>query len=122
MDTISKERRRWNMSQIRSRDTRPERIVRSVLHHLGLRFRLHVQLPGRPDVVLSRHRTVVVVHGCFWHRHAGCKFAYTPKSNRSFWQRKFHENVLRDRRTSRAMRRLGWRVITVWECQTVDAE
>jgi DNA mismatch endonuclease (patch repair protein) len=95
--------------------------VRSVLHRLGYRFRLQGRkLPGRPDVVLSRHRTVVVVHGCFWHRHARCRFAYTPKSNVSFWLRKFDENVLRDKRARRALRGLGWKVVTVWECETSD--
>ncbi len=106
------------MSRIRGRDTVPERQVRSILHRMGCRFRLHVtKLPGRPDVVLPRHRTVVVVHGCFWHRHAQCKFAYTPKSNLEFWTTKFSDNVARDRRTTAALKGLGWRVITVWECE-----
>jgi DNA mismatch endonuclease (patch repair protein) len=85
---------------------------------MGYRFRLHVtKLPGHPDVVLPRHRTVVVVHGCFWHRHTQCKFAYTPKSNLEFWKTKFSDNVARDRWTTAALKRLGWRVITVWECE-----
>jgi DNA mismatch endonuclease, patch repair protein len=118
VDRISPERRSWNMSRIRGRDTGPERHVRSILHTLGCRFRLHsAKLPGKPDVVLPRHRSVVVVHGCFWHRHRACRFAYTPKSNVEFWAKKFAENVARDRRTNSALRRLGWRVIVVWECE-----
>ena len=119
MDTISKARRSWNMSRIRGRDTRPERIVRSLLHGLGHRFRLHKQcLAGRPDIVLPKYRVVVLVHGCFWHRHRQCRFAYNPKSNESFWARKFEDNVTRDRKVLRALRREGWRVLVVWECQT----
>jgi DNA mismatch endonuclease (patch repair protein) len=121
MDRISREHRSWNMSRIRGRDTRPEVAVRSVLHGLGWRFRLHRKdLPGRPDIVLVRHRTVVFVHGCFWHRHARCRFAYNPKSNRAFWISKFGSNVARDRRDRGRLRRLGWRVIVVWECQAAD--
>jgi DNA mismatch endonuclease (patch repair protein) len=117
-DRLSRERRSWNMSRIRGRDTAPERHVRSILHRMGCRFRLHVtRLPGRPDVVLPRYRSVVVVHGCFWHRHADCKHAYTPKSNIEFWAKKFNENVDRDRRTTAALKKLGWRVIIVWECE-----
>ena len=122
-DTISREHRSWNMSRIRSRDTSPERIVRSILHGLGFRFRLHGRkLPGRPDVVLPRHRTVVLVHGCFWHRHSRCRFAYTPKSNLPFWLQKFDENVARDRRAAKALRAEGWKVITVWECETANVD
>ena len=122
-DTISPEHRSWNMSRIRNRDTGPERIVRSVLHRMGFRFRLRGRkLPGRPDVVLSRHRVVVLVHGCFWHRHSRCAFAYTPKSNVPFWTRKFEDNVVRDRRAAKALRALGWKVVTVWECQTEDVD
>lgn len=105
------------MSGIRGRDTAPERLVRSHLHRTGLRFRLHVRLPGKPDIVLARWNALVFVHGCFWHRHAGCRFAYTPKSNRSFWMRKFEANVARDQTVRRQLRNLGWRVFTVWECQ-----
>ncbi|MDQ3171168.1 MAG: DNA mismatch endonuclease Vsr [Acidobacteriota bacterium] len=111
------------MSRIRNRDTKPELIVRSLLHRLGLRFRLQgATLPGRPDVVLARHRTVVVVHGCFWHRHGGCRFAYTPKSNVPFWLGKFAGNIARDKRANKALRALGWRVLTVWECETATPE
>lgn len=105
------------MSGIRGRDTTPERLVRSHLHRAGLRFRLHVRLPGKPDIVLPRWNALVFVHGCFWHRHTGCRFAYTPKSNRSFWMWKFEANVARDHTVRRQLRTLGWRVFTVWECQ-----
>lgn len=106
------------MSRIRSSDTVPEQTLRSILHEAGFRFRLKGRkLPGRPDVVLPRYRAAVFVHGCFWHRHVGCTFAYTPRSNIKFWKAKFAENVQRDRLTSARLRRLGWRVITVWECQ-----
>lgn len=121
MDRLTSVHRSWNMSRIRGRDTKPELLVRSVLHGLGFRFRVHKQeLPGCPDVVLSRHRVVVFVHGCFWHRHRGCRFAYTPKSNAVFWSDKFERNVGRDCRNRKELRRLGWRVIIVWECQTGD--
>ena len=123
MDTLSKERRSWNMSRIRCKDTKPEKVVRSLLHRMGFRFRLHRQdLPGSPDIVLPKHRTVVFVHGCFWHRHPGCKYAYTPKSRTGFWDRKFTENVARDRRVRRKLRRQGWQVLVVWECQVNDTE
>jgi len=110
------------MGRIRGRDTAPELMVRSVLHRLGLRFRLHRRgLPGRPDVVLPCWQTVVFVHGCFWHRHEGCRFAYTPKSRQPFWNAKFSENLTRDEKARTALTALGWRVVTVWECETGDA-
>jgi DNA mismatch endonuclease (patch repair protein) len=111
------------MSRIKGKDTGPEILVRSLLHRAGFRFRLHVkQLPGKPDIVLPRHHTVVFVHGCFWHRHAGCKYAYTPKSRRKFWLEKFAGNVKRDRSNCRRLRYLGWRVLTVWECEATDLD
>ena len=119
MDTLSKEKRSWNMSRIRGRDTGPELIVRSALHRLGFRFRLHRKdLPGKPDIVLPKWRTVILVHGCFWHRHEGCPFSYAPKSRKDFWNRKFQKNIIRDQRVQRQLRAMGWRVIVVWECQT----
>jgi DNA mismatch endonuclease (patch repair protein) len=109
------------MSRIRGRNTSPELKVRSLLHRLGYRFRVNrPDLPGTPDIVLPRYRTVVFVHGCFWHRHPGCRFAYTPKSRIAFWKKKFRENVSRDRRKRRALEKLGWNVLTIWECQTRD--
>ena len=119
MDTLSPEHRSWNMSRIRGGDTKPERLVRSVLHRQGYRFRLHRRdLPGRPDIVLPKHRRIVLVHGCYWHRHPGCRLAYTPKSNLEFWQAKFNETVQRDERQMRELSALGWQVTIVWECET----
>ncbi len=123
MDTLTKQERSERMRRIRGKDTSPERQVRSILHRMGYRFRLHAKdLPGRPDIVLPRFRTVIQVHGCFWHRHRGCKVATTPKSNTAFWQAKFEANVARDRRNAARLRRQGWSVITVWECQVRDED
>ena len=121
MDRISKEHRSWNMSRIKSRDTKPEMIVRSMLHRMGYRFRLHVKtLPGTPDIVLPKYKTVIFVHGCFWHRHKGCKYAYTPKSRQEFWQHKFDLNGKRDRLVRRLLRAVGWHVTVAWECEASD--
>jgi DNA mismatch endonuclease (patch repair protein) len=119
MDRITSEHRSWNMSRIRSCDTKPEQVVRSVLHRLGFRFRKDSgkRLIGKPDVVLPKYRTVVLVHGCFWHRHARCKFAYTPKSRLDFWSRKFQANRRRDSVVKRHLTRDGWRVVIIWECE-----
>jgi DNA mismatch endonuclease (patch repair protein) len=107
------------MAAIRWRDTKPELRVRSQLHKAGLRFRLHRRdLPGKPDIVLPRWGAVIFVHGCFWHRHRGCPKATLPETNRKLWSRKFQENVSRDRRNRTALKRLGWKVYTVWECRT----
>ena len=120
-DRISRERRSWNMGRIRGRDTAPEIAVRSILHRQGLRFRIHDRrLPGRPDVVLSRWRTAVFVHGCFWHRHAACRFAYTPKTRLEFWTAKFGSNTQRDKRNQRELADAGWRVVVIWECELAD--
>ena len=122
MDRISKERRSWNMSRVRSKDTKPEVAVRSMLHRQGFRFRLHRgDLPGTPDIVLPKYKTVIFVHGCFWHRHQGCKYAYTPKSRTGFWAKKFAQNVERDRRARRCLAEEGWRAVIIWECQIAGA-
>jgi DNA mismatch endonuclease (patch repair protein) len=111
------------MSRIKGGDTNPEKIVRSALHGMGYRFRLHRRdLPGKPDVVLPKFRAIFLVHGCFWHRHRGCKYAYEPKSRRGFWQGKFARNVERDQEVYRALKNLGWQVFIVWECQTRSLE
>ena len=118
MDVFSKEKRSEVMSAISGRNTRPELLVRSIVHGLGYRYRLNVRdLPGSPDLVLSRLGTVIFVHGCFWHRHARCDYASTPATRKRFWKAKFDANVIRDRRVTRQLRRLGWSVLTVWECQ-----
>ena len=120
-DRLTPERRSWNMSRIKGRDTGPEKRVRSILHRLGFRFTLRrVGLPGKPDVVLPRRRTVVFVNGCFWHQHAGCQNAVLPKTRTDFWVSKLTGNTDRDQRNSAALRRLGWRVLVVWECELVD--
>ncbi|MHB8160261.1 MAG: very short patch repair endonuclease [Thermoleophilia bacterium] len=121
MDIISKERRSWNMAQIKSADTMPEKKVRSTLHRMGYRFALHCKdLPGRPDIVLSKYRTAIFVNGCFWHRHPGCKYAYMPKTRIRFWQKKFDDNISRDKRNRKELEKDGWTVIVVWECEVDD--
>jgi len=118
-DVVDRATRSRMMSGIRSRDTKPEIIIRKYLHAAGMRFRLSPShLPGKPDIVLAKYRTVVLVHGCFWHQHAGCKFAARPASNRQFWADKLGANVARDKRVRRLLRKAGWNVIVVWECQT----
>ena len=120
MDRLTPEKRSWNMSRIKSKDTTPERIVRSFLHRNGFRFRLHVKdLPGKPDIVLPKYKTVIEIRGCYWHRHEGCKDAATPSSNTDFWQKKFSENIARDKRTEQELKALGWNVIVVWECEVI---
>jgi DNA mismatch endonuclease, patch repair protein len=127
MDHLTKEKRSWNMSRIRSKDTSPEKIVRSLLHSMGYRFRLHGKvnkklykkgvLPGKPDIVLSRYKTVIFVHGCFWHRHENCKKASTPKTRTEWWQNKFDRNVSNDKKHQQELKSLGWNVIVIWECE-----
>lgn len=110
------------MAGIRGKHTKPELAVRRFLHRMGFRFRLHGRnLPGKPDLVFPKYCAVVHVHGCFWHQHAGCRFAYTPASNREFWQTKLRQNVERDAKNDRALHELGWRSITVWECEVADS-
>ena len=118
MDTLSSEKRSWNMSRIRGANTKPEIIVRSMLHHMGYRFRITDKaLPGKPDIVLPKYRSVIFVHGCFWHRHPACKYAYTPKSRIDFWSRKFDENVTRDKNILLLLKNADWLPIVVWECE-----
>lgn len=123
MDRVSKIKRSEMMSGIRSKDTAPEIAVRRIAHGMGLRFRLHRRdLPGSPDIVFPRYRVALFVHGCFWHRHPGCRLAATPKTRADFWCAKFGRNVERDRRASEDLVRLGWRVAVVWECEVRDTE
>lgn len=122
-DFLSRAERSDRMSRIRGKDTQPELALRRVLHRLGLRYRLHgAGLPGKPDLVFPRYKTVVFVHGCFWHRHPGCKIATTPKSNTQFWKEKFEKNILRDARATIELQALGWRVLVVWECDLASAK
>jgi DNA mismatch endonuclease, patch repair protein len=118
VDTLTPAERSERMSRIRSQNTKPEIALRKSLHGLGFRFRIQARhLPGKPDIVLPRYRTVVFVHGCFWHRHSTCKIATTPKSNTDFWEAKFARNVERDSLTRRALEAAGWKVIVAWECE-----
>lgn len=116
-DRISPEKRSWNMSRIKGKDTSIEVKVRKYLFAQGFRFRKNDRrLPGTPDIVLPKYRTVIFVHGCYWHRHEGCKYAYTPKTRTEFWQAKFDKNVENDRKNKELLEAAGWHVITLWEC------
>jgi DNA mismatch endonuclease (patch repair protein) len=116
-DVVDKITRSRMMAGIKGKDTKPELALRRALHHLGLRYSLHVAgLPGRPDIVLPKHHAAIQVQGCFWHRHQHCSFATTPASNVPFWDLKFGETLKRDQRNLKALRELGWRVAVVWEC------
>lgn len=116
-DRITSQRRSWLMSRIKGKDTAPEIRVRKAAYRLGLRFRLHRRdLPGSPDIVFASRRIVLFVHGCYWHRHRGCSKATAPAS--AFWADKFEKNVKRDKRVTAELKRLGWRVFVIWECDT----
>lgn len=118
MDNVSPEVRSRIMATVRGRDTRPELLVRSTLHRMGYRFRVHRRdLPGSPDIVLPRFRTCIFVHGCFWHRHPGCRHASFPNTRAEFWEAKFAANVARDARREEELQRLGWKPLIVWECR-----
>jgi DNA mismatch endonuclease (patch repair protein) len=118
VDNLTREKRSWNMSHIRSKDTNPEMIVRSLLHRMGYRFRLHVKdLPGKPDIVLPKYKTIIFIHGCFWHRHSKCKYAYTPKSRIEFWRKKFADNIERFKIVKKELKHLQWKMFVIWECE-----
>lgn len=117
-DSLSPEKRSWNMSRIKGKDTKPEMTVRSLLHKMGYRFRLHRKdLPGVPDIVLPKYKTAIFIHGCFWHRHNGCKLAYNPKTRIEFWNKKFRDTVKRDRLNIKKLEDLGWNTEIIWECE-----
>ncbi|WP_420463428.1 very short patch repair endonuclease [Candidatus Palauibacter sp.] len=121
LDTLTVRERSERMSRIRSKDTKPEMRVRRLVHGLGYRYRLHAKdLPGRPDLVFQPRRKVILVHGCFWHRHEGCSRNRLPKSpeRRDFWRKKLDGNARRDRSKEAALRRLGWEILVIWECET----
>lgn len=121
MDVLTPEQRRNCMQSIKGRDTRPELAVRSICHKLGYRFRISQKgLPGTPDLVFARLKICMFVHGCFWHRHRDCKFAYMPKTRRDFWAQKFLKNQARDCRVESELLQLGWTVVTIWECELRD--
>ncbi len=122
-DVFSPEERSRIMAKVRGKDTSPEKLVRSLLHRMGYRFRLHAtHLPGKPDIVLPRHKKVIFVHGCFWHQHEGCPRAARPSSNTDYWNRKLDRNVIRDCDNRQKLEYLGWQVLIVWECETNDQE
>jgi DNA mismatch endonuclease (patch repair protein) len=111
------------MSRIKSGNTKPEIVVRSLLHNMGYRFRLHRKdLPGKPDIVLPRYKSVIFVHGCFWHRHKGCKNTTSPKTKKHFWREKFKTNAERDRKAQKELKLMGWRILIIWECELVEVD
>lgn len=126
MDHLTPEKRSWNMSRIKGKNTKPELLVRSLLHRAGYRFTVNgpknKSLPGKPDIVLPKYKTVIFVHGCYWHRHPGCKGATTPKTNTEFWAAKFDRNVSNDQKNRAALKHRGWNVIVIWECQLKKPE
>lgn len=120
-DVHTKEQRSRNMSAIKGSNTKPELIVRKLLHSKGYRFRLKANyLPGRPDLVLPKFKTAIFVHGCFWHRHPGCKYAYMPKTRTEFWTKKFEANIKRDAEVAQEISNKGWKYTVIWECETKD--
>jgi DNA mismatch endonuclease (patch repair protein) len=122
-DLFSREKRSWIMSRVKGRDTKPEILVRSLVHRMGYRFRVHgLDLPGNPDIVLPRHSKIIFVHGCFWHGHKRCSRSLRPTTNESFWNKKLDGNIQRDKRFHKALRQLGWKVLVVWECETRKPE
>ena len=117
-DRITPEHRSWNMSRIKGKDTKPEIAVRQYLFANGFRFRKNdKRYPGKPDIVLPKYHTIIFVHGCFWHRHEGCKQATTPKSRTDFWLEKFQKNVQNDAKHIQELKNMGWKVIVLWECE-----
>ncbi|HBE78100.1 MAG TPA: very short patch repair endonuclease [Firmicutes bacterium] len=123
MDVFDVEKRSWIMSRVKSKNTKPEIMVRSIIYHLGYRFRLHrSDLPGKPDIVLSGRRKVIFVHGCFWHGHKECKRSGRPSSNIWFWEEKLNKNIERDKQYLRQLRESGWDALIVWQCELKDVD
>ena len=117
-DVLTPKQRSYNMSQIHGKDTKPEELVRKFLFSQGFRYRKNdARLPGKPDIVLPKYKTVIFVNGCFWHKHEGCKYFVWPKNNAEFWKEKITGNVVRDQENYEKLRNLGWRIITIWECE-----
>jgi len=117
-DVHSKETRSYNMSRIRSKDTKPEMLVRRFLHKNGFRYRLHVRnLPGKPDIVLPKYKTVIFIHGCFWHGHEGCRYYVVPKTRTEWWLNKINGNIANDNNAAAILKDAGWKIITLWECE-----
>jgi len=123
MDTLSPKERSERMGRVKGKDTKPELVVRRLVHRLGFRYRLHAEnLPGKPDLVVVGKKKLIFVHGCFWHRHRGCARCRMPKSRLEFWKPKLEENRKRDLRNQRSLRKAGWRIHLIWECQLADRE
>ena len=120
-DIMTQEQRSERMSRVRSKDSKAELVVRSLVHRLGFRYGLHnKKLPGKPDIVLTRHKKVILIHGCFWHQHGVCRPLAIPKKNGRFWRAKFADNVDRDKKNIQGLTKLGWKILVVWECETKD--
>jgi len=120
-DVYSKEKRSWIMGRVKGRDTKPELLVRSLIHRMGFRFRIHRRdLPGNPDIVLPRHKKVIFIHGCFWHGHPGCPRAKRPTTNQAFWNMKLEHNEKRDKQFQEQLTNIGWKVLVIWQCETKD--
>ncbi|RKX59739.1 MAG: very short patch repair endonuclease [Thermodesulfobacteriota bacterium] len=123
MDIFSREKRSQIMSRVSGKNTKPEIAVRSLLHNLGYRFRLHRKdLPGKPDITLPKHKKVIFVHGCFWHGHTDCSRSKRPSTNEEFWREKLDKNIERDKASVKALEQLGWGVLTVWTCEVKDKD
>ena len=123
MDNLTKQQRSLCMSKIRSVDTQPEKIVREALRQLGRKHRLHDgRLPGRPDVVIPKSKTIIFINGCFWHQHRGCKRQSMPKANIGYWKRKLQRNIEKQKKDIKALKKLGWKASVIWECQTKNKE
>ena len=117
-DVHTPKQRSYNMSRIRNKDTKPEELVRKYLFSQGFRYRKNdARLPGKPDIVLPKYKTVIFVNGCFWHKHEGCKYFVWPKNNADFWKHKFESNVTRDDKNYQQLKELGWKVLIIWECE-----
>jgi DNA mismatch endonuclease (patch repair protein) len=118
-DVFTEGKRSWIMARVRGRDTKPEMLVRSLIHRMGFRFRVHRRdLPGNPDIVLPRHHKIIFVHGCFWHGHSGCSRSKRPTTNQAFWDRKLDGNLKRDARFQNELSSMGWKILVVWQCET----
>lgn len=121
MDHLTARKRSWNMSRIRSRDTAPEKSVRKILTKLGRRYRLYAtKLPGKPDIVIKKDKVAIFINGCFWHQHKGCKRKTMPKENKGYWQPKLEKNVAKQRKDIRQLKKDGWTINVIWECETKE--
>lgn len=123
MDSLTEKQRSLCMSKIRSKDTQPEKTVRKILTQMEWRYRLHAgKLPGKPDIIISKIKTIIFINGCFWHQHKGCKRKSMPKTNINYWKRKLQRNIEKQKKDITALKKMGWRVSIIWECQTKDKE